>query len=261
MTGDRLAVSKCNSLFSKRTNKGPRIEEKNGIPSDTNTVISYDDLKKTILKFEYLRTLIAILPNLAYLKDVKNNRYIYINKAYNEIFDNQNISLSDTLKNSILMYEQKAIEEKTEILNKKLSPLVQTDGILHELNLNFYPLSVESKETKYVLVYGSLSTESLSSHDLYLLYKSYYSEEKVALNKFIDAIGLSDYLNGNQLTTREFECLFILSKGLSAKEMARILNISNRTIENHIMNIKVKFDVRSNIELLSIFLSCYRMEN
>ncbi len=260
MSGGRLEVSKCNSIFSKRRNKGSQIDAKNTFLSYPNNVISYDDLKNTILKFEYLRTLIAILPNLAYLKDVKNNRYIYINKVFNEIFNNENILISDTLKNSILLYEKQAMEEKNEILNNKISPLVQADGTLHELNLNFYPLSVETKEIKYVFVYGSLSTETLSSNSLHLLYKNYYPEEKIALNKFIDAIGLSDYLNGNQLTPREFECLLILSKGLSAKEMARILNVSNRTIENHIMNIKEKLDVRSTIEVVSIFLSCYRTE-
>ncbi|MBX9587296.1 MAG: LuxR C-terminal-related transcriptional regulator [Gammaproteobacteria bacterium] len=47
---------------------------------------------------------------------------------------------------------------------------------------------------------------------------------------------------------------------MSAKEIARVLNFSNRSVEYHIMKIKEKFDINSNIELLSIFLSCYRIE-
>lgn len=261
MNVDRIAVSQCSSVFGKLRSKGLQNTVENTFLSHQNAVISYNDLKNTILKFDYLRTLIAILPNFAYLKDVKNNRYIYINPACNEIFYNDYISFSETLKASIFKYEKNAIQAKHEILDKKISPLVQIDGTLHELNLNFYPLSVESKEIRYVLVYGSITTESIPPHSLYSLYKSYYLDEKTALNKFINAIGLGDYLDGKQLTPREFECLQILSKGLSAKEMARLLNISSRTIENHIKNIKEKFDVRSTIELLSIFLSCYRIES
>lgn len=261
MSKDKVAVSQCNSVFGKLRSKRLQNTVENTFLSHKNVVISYNDLKNTILKFEYLRTLIAILPNFAYLKDVDNNRHIYINTACNEVFHNENISFSNTLKESIITYEKNAIEAKHEILGKKISPLVETDGTLHELNLSFYPLSVESKEIRYVLVYGSITTESIPPHSLYSLYNSYYTDEKIALNKFISAIGLSDYLDGKQLTSREFECLQILSKGLSAKEMARLLNISTRTVENHVMNIKEKFGVRSTIELLSIFLSCYRIES
>ncbi len=222
--------------------------------------LSYDDLKNTILQFEYLRTLIAILPNLAYLKDVENNRYIYINNHFKAIFNNESIQVTDLIDETISIHEKKAIEDNHELLDKKIYPLIHSDGSLHELQLNFYPLSIESIEKKYILVYGTQTTSKLSSASLYLIYKNHYSDEKTALDNFFTAIGLSEYLDGKKITLREFEVLLMLSKGLSAKEIARVLNFSGRTAENHIMNIKEKFSVNSNIELLSIFLSCYRIE-
>ena len=53
-----------------------------------------------------------------------------------------------------------------------------------------------------------------------------------------------------QLTERESECLFYLLRGKSTKFIANILNISCRTIEFHIDNIKAKFSCRSKSELI-----------
>lgn len=260
MGREKLTVTKCGNKFSEGKINEAKKSADNTLISYSNVVVSYADLKNSILKFEYLRTLIAILPNCAYLKDVENDQYIYVNNSYNSVFHDENIAISDSLKEQIAMYEKQAIEDQHEIQNIKIAPLAEANGKLHELTLSFYPVSVGSKKSKYVLVHGSLTTENISSSSLHSLYKSYYTDEKMGLTKFIEAIGLSDYLEGKTLTPREFECLLILSKGLSAKEMARVLNLSSRTVENHIMNIKEKFEVSSNIELLSIFLSCYRLE-
>ena len=43
------------------------------------------------------------------------------------------------------------------------------------------------------------------------------------------------------LTKRESECLFYILRGKTAKEIAKILTISHKTVENHIEKIKIKF--------------------
>lgn len=52
------------------------------------------------------------------------------------------------------------------------------------------------------------------------------------------------------LTARQTQCAEYLLKGKSAKEIALILNLSRRTIEFYIDNIKSKFDCRSRAELI-----------
>lgn len=54
----------------------------------------------------------------------------------------------------------------------------------------------------------------------------------------------------SKLTKREKECLFYLLKGLTAKEIARVMDISNRTIETHVGNIKMKLGVRKKSEVM-----------
>lgn len=54
-----------------------------------------------------------------------------------------------------------------------------------------------------------------------------------------------------KFTRREKECLESLSSGKSAKQIARDLSISPRTVEAHIDNMKFKLGCRTRIELLS----------
>lgn len=54
-----------------------------------------------------------------------------------------------------------------------------------------------------------------------------------------------------RLTSRESQCLLSISIGNSAKQTARYLSISNRTVEKHIENIMDKTGFRSIIQLLN----------
>lgn len=54
------------------------------------------------------------------------------------------------------------------------------------------------------------------------------------------------------LTRREFDCMHYLLKGMSAKLIADTLNISIKTIEEYIANIKRKLNIRSTSELITL---------
>lgn len=52
------------------------------------------------------------------------------------------------------------------------------------------------------------------------------------------------------LTQRERECLFYTVKGYTAKKIARILNLSYRTVEEYLTNIRIKTGATSKAELI-----------
>ncbi len=54
-----------------------------------------------------------------------------------------------------------------------------------------------------------------------------------------------------QVTRRELECLYYLSIGKSAKQTAAALNISTRTVEFHLKNLRNKTGARNRLQLLS----------
>lgn len=58
---------------------------------------------------------------------------------------------------------------------------------------------------------------------------------------------------GVVLTAREIDCLYYYIHGLSSKEIAPLLNISYRTVEKNIENIKKKYDLSHKSELRKIF--------
>lgn len=64
------------------------------------------------------------------------------------------------------------------------------------------------------------------------------------------------YLQGSYedvyLTEKEVTCLRQFSKGFTAKEIARLLNISHRTIEHHIEHIKYKLNSANLAEVMMI---------
>jgi LuxR family transcriptional regulator, quorum-sensing system regulator SolR len=64
--------------------------------------------------------------------------------------------------------------------------------------------------------------------------------------------------NGNiraYVTPRELECLQYLGQGFSYKEIGSILQISNRTVETHLQQIKNKLNIYSHAQLLKIYHS------
>lgn len=62
------------------------------------------------------------------------------------------------------------------------------------------------------------------------------------------------YLNGEygdiKLSTRQAQCLFYVLRGKTSKVIARILQLSNRTVESYIDDIKVKIRCQNKAELI-----------
>lgn len=59
------------------------------------------------------------------------------------------------------------------------------------------------------------------------------------------------------LTKREIECLQFIGRGRSAKEISKNLDISHRTVESHICNIKYKLDCHTKSNLID-FIQTYK---
>lgn len=64
-------------------------------------------------------------------------------------------------------------------------------------------------------------------------------------------VSLQRYVEKCQLTDKESEVCKLLFKGLSNAEIARVLNISEKTVKFHVSGIFSKCDVKSRSELLS----------
>jgi DNA-binding CsgD family transcriptional regulator len=72
-------------------------------------------------------------------------------------------------------------------------------------------------------------------------------------------IKLSNYIENEYLsaplTDRELECALFLRTGISAKEIAKLLVISPRTVEKHTDNIKEKLKCKTKLQLIATLQS------
>ena len=81
--------------------------------------------------------------------------------------------------------------------------------------------------------------------------KSGFSLDFEQRMKFLCSIGYDKMFNN--LTSREYDCLRHLSRGLKTKEVGKFLGISHRTVETHIRNMMEKFNVNSKSKLAEIY--------
>ncbi|MFN7096693.1 MAG: helix-turn-helix transcriptional regulator [Gammaproteobacteria bacterium] len=74
------------------------------------------------------------------------------------------------------------------------------------------------------------------------------------LNKyaFNETVSFKSHIHNpdHPLTNRESECLFYILRGRSAKSIAQVLNISAKTVEFHMENLKNKFDCVNKSQLI-----------
>lgn len=74
------------------------------------------------------------------------------------------------------------------------------------------------------------------------------NKEVAGQRVYLESLGSEIYL-----TPREVTVSVLLCQGLKCKQIAKQLNISDRTVEFYIRNLKLKFNCRFKIELINIF--------
>lgn len=58
----------------------------------------------------------------------------------------------------------------------------------------------------------------------------------------------------DRYTPKELECVYFLLQGYTAKECAKKLQVSHRTVETHYENVKLKLDCHKKLEIVSAFM-------
>ncbi|MBA3662364.1 MAG: helix-turn-helix transcriptional regulator [Gammaproteobacteria bacterium] len=87
-------------------------------------------------------------------------------------------------------------------------------------------------------------------HTLYDYDQNNFSEKDAPINYLMDHLD-----NPFDLSIRELECLFCVLRGMTAKSIGELFNLSKRTIETYIENIKNKFGCRTKSELFIIAIT------
>jgi DNA-binding CsgD family transcriptional regulator len=75
------------------------------------------------------------------------------------------------------------------------------------------------------------------------------------------AYGLGSKYGSAYFTKREAECMVLLLKGKTISSVANILNLSPRTVEYYIKNMKSKLGCRTKFELVDLVYASEFMKN
>lgn len=83
------------------------------------------------------------------------------------------------------------------------------------------------------------------------------NEEKKNVSNFFNEINANSYKISEELSIskKEFKCLALLVQGKTAKEIARLMGRSFRTIEFHLNNVKKKANCKKKSHLIDLLLS------
>lgn len=163
----------------------------------------------------------------------------------------------------LLSTDHDILRNNNSIIGKTHQPYINAEGKLVAFSITKIPLYDHEQKPYGVLTFAIDTVDLKNSDKLRGLYRQFYKDEKLAHQKFIEHIGLTSISNyspnqSSLITTRELDVLILLAKGKTAKETARHLGISPRTVETHIENAKNKLNCNTKSDLIGVFLSCYR---
>lgn len=108
-----------------------------------------------------------------------------------------------------------------------------------------------ANENRIILPNHFEQHESPDNNETYVLesFKKEFLKETAIKN-----LRLTGDLEGELLTNKQLGCIIHLIEGKTAKEIAKILGVSYRTIEGHITKLKTRFNCHTKTELISKLL-------
>ncbi len=107
---------------------------------------------------------------------------------------------------------------------------------------------------KTTKIYLERFNSSLKLNKSNLIIKETPSFDNENITKHKKTYNIKIFNEEVNITRRELDCLLLLSRGLKTKQIATILNISYRTVESYINNLKIKTNCSYSSSLIDNFM-------
>jgi DNA-binding CsgD family transcriptional regulator len=140
-------------------------------------------------------------------------------------------------------HDHAAITQKTISL---IEPLPLSKNTVVPINVIKSAIIDKSGETIGILVQSNFGALG----DNWTTFLSILSQKDKKILDTLFSYQIKGYDSQFKFTKREMECMFLLIRGKTAKEIALFLNLSFRTIETYIENIKMKMCVDSRAAII-----------
>lgn len=176
-------------------------------------------------------------------------------ESVNKIFkrDVSHFSIQRSAADS-LQHDQQVLKYETILIRDE--EYIRKDGVF------FYDLAVKmpcyDAEKRKVGIFGFCLVNYHAQYATSLL-KGIEALQATGLFPFLQKNNLHakviDLMHQYNLTKRELECLYYLNLGYTIKIIANKMNLSPRTIESYLENIKYKLNVRYKLDLMEFVRS------
>ncbi len=203
---------------------------------------------------------INIFPNFIAIKN-KKFYYAVVNNAVANITGykspeavmGKNVADIHIQAPAVLLAEDFYEEDKLVLKeNKKINVFCfgyYADGRSHAFLGEKFP--IKNKKNEVIGVgWSSIDVSNLNMINFGLILAKQNSRYSAKFKKNQFTFIIKDDHPGIQLTPRQKECLFYILRGKTTKSIAAKLNLSAKTIETHIDNIKTKFKCHSKSALI-----------
>ncbi len=191
---------------------------------------------------------LSSLPYSIYLLD-KDNKTIKINACGAEVcgFETADSAIGRSISSvSNTQSADALLENCQQVMADKTEKIFDEHHVRHDgASLHFLSFKFPCYQQDGQLI-GLLGVSLVVGQDAL----STALEKLKALGLFAAKSPSSLNLHGRQLTDREHTILHKTAQGLTAKSIAQQLGISHRTVEEHLKNVRMKFNVSSKQALL-----------
>ena len=151
-------------------------------------------------------------------------------------------------------FELKSIEQSIEnnknVIKNKQYTIVEESAIRKD-GISTHTLSIKmpwyNNENKITGLFGctiDLGKQLLAESLLQITQLDFFN------SNFVNNLPIGLEIDSVYLSKREMECLELTVKGKTSKQIAQLLKISPRTVEEYLANVKSKMGVRSKSELI-----------
>lgn len=101
----------------------------------------------------------------------------------------------------------------------------------------------------------------LSDHEKQLKYTANARKDKIVRSKELSSYALGSRYGKIYFTKREAECMVLLLKGKTINSVASCLDLSPRTVEYYVKNMKAKLGCKTKFELIDLVYASDFLKN
>lgn len=227
----------------------------------------------------FIQQIIDGMPGRAHFKRAETLRYQYANfetlkllgmATLSELIDLNDYDVAKHMKwrwpgsvaENIQALDKQVIDSQKPIIAFEQAPYFDANNNLVSHVLTKMPIYSADQMPLGIVTFAIDAIQNKDINWLRNTYVQMYPDRKLGFQLFLENIGISALLKERNphhtstnlvLSERQFDTLVLIAHSKTVKECAKILGISNRTVEQYVEQLREKFNCNAKSDLATIY--------